>query len=331
MYFDFEDYRPDIPTLDRSLTRLEIVLLTVVVHLVVLITIMAWPNLAFVKAMYAEQEQKAEALREKEQQALRDRAQFVFVAPKVEIRTQVPPKLAELSDQNRRAQTMEKAKDPKNDIAFSRGNSAEKIVSDATKANPQPAAEPASPPKSESPSKDNGAGPADPNALRLPRTPDSVIARNEPSRNPTLGGLSPGILSEAVRNVQKYSQGESLQNVQGSGNFGPSIQFDTKGVDFGPWLRRFVAQIRRNWFVPYAAMSLRGHVVLGFKVHRDGSISDLQILQPSEIDAFTKSAFNAIKLTNPTVPLPLEFPDENAPFIVTFYFNETPPSGGGGH
>ena len=46
------------------------------------------------------------------------------------------------------------------------------------------------------------------------------------------------------------------------------------------------------------------------------------------VDAFTHSAFNAIKLTNPTVPLPLEFPDENAPFIVTFYFNETPPGGG---
>jgi TonB family protein len=329
MYFDFEDYRPDIPTLDRSLTRLEIVLLTVVVHLLIIISILAWPNLAFVKAMYAEQEQKLEAQREKEQQELRDRAHFVFVAPKVEVRTQVPPKLAELSDQNRRAQTMEKAPDPKNDIAFSRGNSAEKIVSDATKEKPQPSAEPAAPAKSESPSKDNGAAPSDPNALRLPRTPDSVIARNEPSKNPTLGGLSPGVLSEAVRNVQKYSQGESLQNVQGSGNFGPSIQFDTKGVDFGPWLRRFVAQIRRNWFVPYAAMSLRGHVVLGFKVHRDGSITDLQILQPSEVDAFTKSAFNAIKLTNPTVPLPLEFPDPNAPFIVTFYFNETPPGGGG--
>ena len=58
-------------------------------------------------------------------------------------------------------------------------------------------------------------------------------------------------------------------------------------------------------------------------------ITDLQIMKPSEVDAFTKSAFNAIKLTNPTVPLPLEFPDPNAPFIVTFYFNETPPGGGG--
>jgi outer membrane biosynthesis protein TonB len=327
MYFDFEDYRPEIPTLDRSLTQLEIVLLTIVVHLLVLISIMAWPHLAFVKAMYAAQEQRIEAQREKEQENLRDRAQFVFVAPKVEVRTQVPPKLAELSDRNRRAQTMEKAPNPKNDVAFSRGNSAEKIISDARKERPQPSEQPSAPKPAAG--ADNGAAPpTDPNALRLPSAPQAMIVRNEPSRNPTLGGPAPGVISDAIRNVQKYSQGESLQNVQGNGDFGPSIQFDTKGVDFGPWLRRFVAQIRRNWFVPYAAMSLRGHVVLSFKVHRDGSITDLQIMQPSAIDAFTKSSFNAIKLSNPTVPLPLEFPDENAPFIVTFYFNETPPGGG---
>jgi TonB family protein len=288
---------------------------------------LAWPHLPFVKAMYAAQEQRIEEERQREQDRLNEHSTFAFVAPKVEIRTQVPPKLAELSDRNRRAQTMEKAPDPKNDVAFSRGNSAEKIVSDAREKNPQPSEQPSAPAKADN-GAENAAGPADPNAFRLPSAPQGTFARNEPSRNPTLGGPAPGLISDAIRNVQKYSQGESLQNVQGNGDFGPSIQFDTKGVDFGPWLRRFIAQIRRNWFVPYAAMSLRGHVVLSFKVHRDGSITDLQVMQPSAIDAFTKSAFNAIKLTNPTVPLPLEFPDENAPFIVTFYFNETPPGGG---
>ena len=169
---------------------------------------------------------------------------------------------------------------------------------------------------------------SNPNALALPTNTQSTIARNDPSKNPLIENRAPGLLSDAIRNVQKYSQGETLQNVQGSGDFGPSIQFDTKGVDFGPWMRRFIAQIRRNWFVPYAAMSLRGHVVLSFNVHRDGSISDLQVMQPSTIDAFTKSAFNAIKLSNPTVPFPPEYPDEQGRFIVTFYFNETPPGGG---
>jgi TonB family protein len=327
MYFDFEDYHPDIPTLDRPLTRLEILLLTAVVHLLLVILIIAWPHFAFVKAMYAAQEQRIEAQREKEQDDLRSRAEFVFVAPKVEIRTQVPPKLAELSDRDRRKQTIERAPDPKNDLPFSKGNSAERIVTDSSKARVQPSDQPSAPSKADN-NNSSGVSQFNPNALALPSTPQSTIVRNEPSRNPTLGDRPAGVLSDAIRNVQKYSQGETLQNVQGNGDFGPSIQFDTKGVDFGPWLRRFIAQIRRNWFVPYAAMSLRGHVVISFKVHRDGSLTELQVMQPSAIDAFTKSSFNAIKLSNPTVPLPKEFPDENAPFIITFYFNETPPGGG---
>jgi len=327
MYFDFEDRRPDTPILERPLTRLEQILLTIIGYLLIIIALILYPRLPWVKAAEAARLQKLEEQQRKQQENLRDRAQFVFVAPKVEIETKVPPKLAELSDRTRRAQTKERAPDPKNDVAFSRGNSGEKIIADAAKDRPQPSA------PEEAPSGKNGNDPKagdkpDPNALALPTSPQSTIARNDPNRNPLLGGPAPGVLSDAIRNVQKYSQGESLQNVQGNGDFGPSIQFDTKGVEFGPWLRRFIAQIRRNWFVPYAAMSLRGHVVLAFKVHKDGTITDLQVLKPSAIDAFTKSAFNAIKLSDPTVPLPVEFPDENAPFIVTFYFNETPPGGG---
>ena len=109
------------------------------------------------------------------------------------------------------------------------------------------------------------------------------------------------------------------------GQVGPSIQFDTKGVEFGPWIRRFIAQVKRNWFIPMAAMSLKGHVVLQFRIHKSGAITDLVILQPSSIDAFNNAAVNAIRGSNPTQSLPPEYPDENALFTVTFYYNETPP------
>jgi TonB family protein len=326
MYFDFEDHRPETPIIERPLTRLEQMLLTTIAYLLIVIAVILYPRLPFVKAAEAARLAKIEEQRKQQQEDLRDQARFVFVAPRVEVPTKVPPKLAELSDRTRKAQTMERAPDPKNDVAFSRGNSGEKIVTDSSRERVQPSDRASEAPKADD-SNNTGEAASNPNALALPSGPLATIARNEPSRNPTLGGRG-SVLSDAIRNVQKYSQGETLQNVQGSGELGPSIQFDTKGVDFGPWLRRFIAQIRRNWFVPYAAMSLRGHVVLSFKVHRDGSITDLQIMKPSTIDAFTKSSFNAVKLSNPTVPLPLEFPDENAPFIVTFYFNETPPGGG---
>ena len=161
----------------------------------------------------------------------------------------------------------------------------------------------------------------------LPNSPSRHHRAQRTGRNNLERAPAAGVLSDAIRNVQRYAQGDSLQNVQGNGDFGPSIQFDTKGVDFGPWLRRFVAQIRRNWFVPYAAMSMHGHVVLTFVVHRDGSITDLQILKPSTIDAFTTSAYSAIKSSNPTMQLPPEYPDDQRFFTVTFYFNETPPGG----
>jgi len=50
------------------------------------------------------------------------------------------------------------------------------------------------------------------------------------------------------------------------------------------------------------------------------------VLQPSAIDSFNRSASNALTLSNPTQPLPVDYPDQQAFFTVTFYFNEAPPS-----
>ena len=140
--------------------------------------------------------------------------------------------------------------------------------------------------------------------------------------------LSPeGLVGQAVKNLRQRVQKETFRNDSGdTGRYGPDIQFDTKGVEFGPWLRRFVAQIRRNWFVPYAIWSMHGHVVLTFNVHDNGDLTDLEVVQPSHVDAFNNSAFNALLSSNPTQPLPVEYPDDKAFFTVTFYFNEVPPN-----
>jgi TonB family protein len=103
-----------------------------------------------------------------------------------------------------------------------------------------------------------------------------------------------------------------------------SIQFDSKGVEFGPWVRDFIARIRSNWFVPAGAMTDKGHVVVTFYVHKNGAMADLQVVTPS-LAAFNGSAYNAVASSNPFAPLPQEYPDERAFFTITFYFNESPP------
>ena len=158
---------------------------------------------------------------------------------------------------------------------------------------------------------DAGAGAGDPDPPDTPRL-----------------NLSPdGLLGRAVENLRQRVRRETFRNFSGdTGRFGPDIQFDSKGVEFGPWIRRFVAQIRRNWFVPYAIWSMHGHVVLTFNVHADGALTDLTVVRPSHVEAFNNSAFNALLSSNPTQPLPSEYPDDRAFFTVTFYFNEMPPA-----
>jgi TonB family protein len=73
-------------------------------------------------------------------------------------------------------------------------------------------------------------------------------------------------------------------------------------------------------------MSLRGHVSVSFNVHKNGAITDVAVVAGSAIDAFNNSSFNAIAASNPTVPLPPEYPSDRAFITVTFYYNETPPS-----
>ena len=83
MYFNFEDYRPDTPTLPRSLTRLEVVLLTVVVYLSIIIFILISPHLPWVKAWEAERQQALAEQQKVEQQRQRDNARFVFNATSI--------------------------------------------------------------------------------------------------------------------------------------------------------------------------------------------------------------------------------------------------------
>jgi protein TonB len=129
-------------------------------------------------------------------------------------------------------------------------------------------------------------------------------------------------LSEALRNIRKYVEEQSFTD---SGNDGrASIQVETFGVDFAPWIRRFVAQVRGNWFVPTAVARDRGRVVVAFSVLRDGRISDLKVVEPSGIALSDMASLRAIAQSNPTLPLPADYPRDSAAFTVTFYYNENP-------
>ena len=70
---------------------------------------------------------------------------------------------------------------------------------------------------------------------------------------------------------------------------------------------------------------MSGHTVLTFNVHKNGTITDLIIARPSTINGFNNAAYGAMVSSNPTIPLPPEYPADKAFFTVTFFYNESPP------
>ena len=318
MYFDFEDYHPDITPVGQAISWREGVLLSIIAHLIAIILVLVVPKwFPFLTAP----PRRAVVVPAPPQEQTR----FVFVQPRLERPVPKPPDRAEPSDLDRQARSPQRTERPTNPLPYSRGNSPERVdeppreVARGRGPDPDPAAgRPADTP----PESTNAKLPESQSDLQLPTTRPPAPANGSNGRSATTGGS----LGDALRNLQRYVQNETFDNQGGSGGqFGPEIQFDTKGVEFGPWIRRFIAQVKRNWFIPYAAMSMKGHVVIQFNVHKDGSISDLTVVGPSAVDAFNNAAFGALSGSNPTQPLPPEYPADKAFFTVTFFYNEAPP------
>jgi TonB family protein len=309
MFFDFDDRHRDIEPVGSAINRRDGVAVAIGLHAVVVALMLIAPQ-------YLQQFLPAQVVPPPPQQQPReDQPRFVFVQPRVDLPPTHQPERVEMSDVDRSARSTEKAPAMTNPLPAAQGNSSERTESSPEERMrgegpaPQPAPPAPTPPPVQTPT------------IADQRQADLAMMQKPQMQQPPPGGS----LGEALKNLQKYVQKESFSNQQGqTQEFGP-LQFDTKGVEFGPWIRRFVSQVRRNWFVPMAAMSMRGRVVITFFVHRNGALTDVTVVRPSEIDSFNTAAVNALLASNPTTPLPPEYPDDKAFFTVTFYYNESPP------
>ncbi len=351
MYFDLEDRRFDTPTIESAMSWREQSLLALFVHLLVAMLVFVVPQLQFVKDAAARREERLAQLVEEQRIALlrerQDAPDFMFVVPLIDTPALEPPlPQASLSDIDRVAASPSQAEDPLNDLPNADGNSPDFVVAEDPSIGVDPAVElgealeaPEAPetvvvdlvegvddsaPDVPEPAPDatpgDGGRPAD--VLLADR---GEASRETPRDRPPTE--RPGsIFRPALQGRFKgLTRTDTFRNLQGrTDQYGSDIQFDTKGVDFGSWIRRFRALIYRNWHLPYAIWSMSGHVVLTFNVHRDGTMTDLTVLEPSTVNGFTNSAHNALFNSNPVPALPPEYPDDTVFFTVIFYFNERP-------
>ncbi len=118
-------------------------------------------------------------------------------------------------------------------------------------------------------------------------------------------------------------QGQAAQAV---GNL--DILSDTMGVDFGPYLKHVVDEVRQNWYnlIPESArapLMKKGRVSIQFAIMKDGSISGMSVTEGGSSGdvALDRAAWGGITASNPFPPLPDEFGGQYLALRFRFYYN----------
>ncbi|MEW5974284.1 MAG: energy transducer TonB [Acidobacteriota bacterium] len=173
-------------------------------------------------------------------------------------------------------------------------------------------------------------------ALQMPAKPSAQ--QNSQSLRDVIAGLqTPGasIQSslEKARQTGNYGYTGSGDG-RGLGNFDnrqpnfsvdePTILSDTRGTDFGPWLRLIYFRVRDNWYsvIPELIRSrASGRVVIIFDVMNNGRIENLEVVRSSGLNPYDRAAISSLKLSEPFPPFPSTFSGPKISMQFTYLYN----------
>ncbi|PYV93434.1 MAG: hypothetical protein DMG05_01695 [Acidobacteria bacterium] len=151
------------------------------------------------------------------------------------------------------------------------------------------------------------------------------------------GLQTPG--SSIQSSLERARQGENLgYGASGSGdslhrfdkrqpNFSvdePTILSDTRGVDFGPWLRLIYFRVRDNWYsvIPELIRSgTKAKVIVIFDILNNGRIENLQIVRSSGLSPYDRAAVSSLKLSEPFPSFPASFSGERITLQFSYFYN----------
>jgi len=151
-----------------------------------------------------------------------------------------------------------------------------------------------------------------------------------PSRAGARGGgggwSGPALITPSVPRAPGGGGGEGIKgnpDANSNANRGPSVSAQAD-VDFGPYMSDLQRRIKRAWFPPKGNESKR--VVVVFKIHRGGELSNLRLDHSSGVASADQAALKAVENAAPFRQLPAGAPDD---VDIQFTFDYNVFSGGG--
>lgn len=111
---------------------------------------------------------------------------------------------------------------------------------------------------------------------------------------------------------------------------GAEILSDTQGVDFGPYIRRILGDIKRNWIplIPEEArppLNKEGETLIRFTILPDGRIAAMNLDGSSQDQAIDRACWGGITGVGQFPPLPANFHGPNLELRIDFLTNKPLP------
>jgi outer membrane biosynthesis protein TonB len=125
------------------------------------------------------------------------------------------------------------------------------------------------------------------------------------------------------RDMSLPEQIEDFHNVGSANASLGGISINTTEWDFAPYLLDLKQRVKQHWIPPLAFTALgaiHGYTVVFFRIHPDGRMEALQVVEEEGHDSLHRSSVNAIKGAAPFRPLPDDFPEEYLEVRFGFYY-----------
>jgi len=102
-----------------------------------------------------------------------------------------------------------------------------------------------------------------------------------------------------------------------------SVSIDGGNFPFASYISRMRQKIATTWEVPTGTEGLERSAVVYFRVHRDGSVSNVEVEKSSSLQLFDRSCQRAVIEAAPLPPLPREYANEFVSIHFSFVYQPT--------
>jgi TonB family protein len=102
-----------------------------------------------------------------------------------------------------------------------------------------------------------------------------------------------------------------------------SVSIDGGNFPFASYISRMRQKIATTWEVPTGTEGVERSAVVYFRIHRDGSVSNVTVEKSSSLQLFDRSCQRAVIESAPLPPLPREYNDEFVSIHFSFVYQPT--------